>query len=559
MKYVMLSVYGLLILLSCNCTFCQGSSDNPVNPSDGPGGSTIEIRTTPELSNLTADWIRGYEKENPGVAFSVKTFNGSEINKEGTICFVPDDYAAVASDWKISIGHDVVVPVFNAKNPMFKAIADQGLSASDFALVYSGSGPVNWSDLIKNGPDKPVNPYIIDNAAVKAGVSNFIQKETASLHVRLIVNASDFIAAIQTDPYAMGFCRLPDILGEGSGGIVENIRLLPVDKNRNGRLDNFESIFNSPDDLLRGVWVGKYPHALSGSILAISHSVPTDKKAIAFLAWIMGNGGKYLTSNGYGDLIGLEKQANLAILSPNPGNDAILPSHRSMSWLFFLGLAIMGILLAVVITRIFTKTGSTDIEQVFNPVPALNEITVSSPEGFYYDRTHTWSFMERDGSVRLGIDDFLQHVTGTITRVMMKNAGEYVQRGEKILTLIKFGKQLSLYSPVSGIIIARNLKLDENSSLVNTSPYSEGWVYLIEPKNWIRELQFMWMGEKYRDWLKEEFIRLRNFFENTLKEHHDNLEYSLLQDGGELRDNLLAELGPEVWEEFQRKFIDKSR
>ena len=198
-------------------------------------------------------------------------------------------------------------------------------------------------------------------------------------------------------------------------------------------------------------------------------------------------------------------------------------------------------------------------EQVFNPVPALNEITVGSPEGLYYDKTHTWAFMERDGLVRLGIDDFLQHVTGTITRIKMKDPGEYVRRGEKILTLIKFGKQLSLYSPVSGTIKARNLKLDENSSLVNTSPYADGWVYLIEPKNWIRELQFMWMGEKYRDWLKDEFTRLRNFFEKTLKEHHDNLEYSLLQDGGELRDNLLAESGPEVWEEFQRKFIDTSR
>jgi glycine cleavage system H lipoate-binding protein len=198
-------------------------------------------------------------------------------------------------------------------------------------------------------------------------------------------------------------------------------------------------------------------------------------------------------------------------------------------------------------------------EQDLNPVPALNEITVSSPEGLYYDKTHTWAFLERDGLVRLGIDDFLQHVTGTITRITMKEDGEFVRRGEKILTLIKFGKQLSLYSPVSGTIKARNLKLEENSSLVNTSPYADGWVYLVEPKNWLRELQFMWMGEKYREWLKDEFTRLRRFFEGTLKINHASLEYALLQDGGELRDNLLADQGPEIWEEFQRKFIDPSR
>ncbi len=37
------------------------------------------------------------------------------------------------------------------------------------------------------------------------------------------------------------------------------------------------------------------------------------------------------------------------------------------------------------------------------------------------------------------------------------------------------------------------------------------------------------------------------------------MEFAILQDGGELRDNILADQGPEVWEEFQRKFIDLSR
>jgi glycine cleavage system H lipoate-binding protein/ABC-type phosphate transport system substrate-binding protein len=557
MKYILLSIFGLLILFSCLCISGQSSTDNPVNSPDELSGNSIEIMTTPELSNLTADWIHEYEKANPGTRFSVKTFSESGLNNKGTFCFVTGDHAVTPGDWKISIGHDVIVPVLNSKNPMFRQIMDQGFSAPVFAQIYSG--PIRWSDIIKNGEDKQVNQYICDNTVVKTGVAGFIQKEPSSLKARVIENPSEFISAMQKDPYAVGFCRLADILKEGSGGLVENISLLPVDKNRNSRLDNFESIFNSPDELLRGVWVGKYPHALSGNILATSHSVPMDKKAIAFLSWIMEDGGKYLVSNGYSGLIGMEKHANLAVLSADKGSIVIPSSHSSISWLLILVLAISGVLIMVVATLIFTKSGPTNIEQVFNPVPALNDITVGGPEGLYYDRTHTWAFMERDGSVRLGIDDFLQHVTGTITRITMKNPGDYVRRGEKILTLIKFGKQLSLYSPVSGIIKERNLKLDDNSSLVNTSPYAEGWVYLVEPQNWVRELQLMWMGEKYRDWLKEEFTRLRNFFENTLKEHHASLEYSVLQDGGELRDNLLAELGPEVWEEFQRKFIDKSR
>ena len=174
---------------------------------------------------------------------------------------------------------------------MFKEIADRGISANEFALIYSGLETVNWSDLAGSGINKPVNQYIIDNDEVKSGVADFIQKDPGRIKCPSDGNASDLTAAIQRDPYAIGFCRLSDVSNEGPDGLAENIRLLPIDKNGNGRLDNFESIYNSPADLSRGVWIGKYPHALSGSIYAMSQAMPTDKNAIAFLSWIMQDGG----------------------------------------------------------------------------------------------------------------------------------------------------------------------------------------------------------------------------------------------------------------------------
>ena len=112
---------------------------------------------------------------------------------------------------------------------------------------------------------------------------------------------------------------------------TENIRLLPIDKNGNGHVDFFESIYNSPDDLSRGVWIGKYPHALSGSIYAMSQTRPADKNALAFLTWIVTDGGKYLASNGYGELISLEKQSNLASLMNIPKNEDTLTQTGNAS------------------------------------------------------------------------------------------------------------------------------------------------------------------------------------------------------------------------------------
>jgi len=59
--------------------------------------------------------------------------------------------------------------------------------------------------------------------------------------------------------------------------------------------------------------------------------------------------------------------------------------------------------------------------------------------------------------------------------------------------------------------------------------------------------------------LADEFLRLKDFFAAVLKAN--NTEYALitLQDGGALKDNVLADLGPEVWEDFQTKFIDNNQ
>ena len=190
-------------------------------------------------------------------------------------------------------------------------------------------------------------------------------------------------------------------------------------------------------------------------------------------------------------------------------------------------------------------------------VPVFDENSVNVPKGLYFDKSHTWAFMKKDGSVKIGIDDFLQHITGTITRIEMKNPGEMIRKGDKFLTIIRQGKKLNIYSPVSGIIKAKNEILINHSSLLNTAPYYEGWVYLIEPSNWLREIQFLSMAEKYKTWLKVEFSRLKDFFATAFKT--PEFAYVVYQDGGSLKDGILADLGPEVWEDFQTKFMDQGK
>lgn len=186
----------------------------------------------------------------------------------------------------------------------------------------------------------------------------------------------------------------------------------------------------------------------------------------------------------------------------------------------------------------------------------FNESSVVVPKGLYYDKSHTWAFMEKNGYVKIGIDDFLLHITGNLNRLKMKDLGEKVSKGEAVLSLIQNGKQLTIKSPISGIIKSINKQIIDNPSIINVSGFNEGWIYTVEPTNWSRDLQFLLMADKYKEWLKNEFTRLKDFISTITLSNNKELATIILQDGGEIKENLLADYGPEVWEDFQTKFIN---
>ncbi|NVN95951.1 MAG: hypothetical protein HXX18_11770 [Bacteroidetes bacterium] len=196
---------------------------------------------------------------------------------------------------------------------------------------------------------------------------------------------------------------------------------------------------------------------------------------------------------------------------------------------------------------------STVISRIFN------EDSVTIPKGIYYDKTHTWAFMEKNGFVKVGIDDFLLHITGPLNRIKLKNLNEKIQKGEPLFSIIQNGKQLTINAPISGIIKSTNKQLQEDSNLINTSTFNDGWIYTIEPTNWTRDLQFLFIADNYKEWLKTELVRLKDFLSTIKLVTNAELAPIILQDGGELKDNILTDFGPEVWEDFQLKFINTSR
>jgi glycine cleavage system H lipoate-binding protein len=290
----------------------------------------------------------------------------------------------------------------------------------------------------------------------------------------------------------------------------------------------------------------------------MARQTPAENLTIGFLRYVVNEGQGAVSASGLFSLIPSERNSKTDMLPYNiPLSSATGINLLQLAITIAAGLVVI-LLIASLINRYRRNHGAGLSERLSHIKGAFSENCLVVPKGLFYDKTHTWAYMEADGTVKVGIDDFLQHVTGKLTRIRTKGIGDRIKKGEPMLTFIQNGKQLVIKSPVSGTIKSENLVLITDPSLINSSPYSDGWFYEIEPSNWLRETQILLMADKYSEWIKGEFHRLRDFLAGIFKPEAPEYSYVILQDGGEIADNVLSSLGPEAWEEFQIQFIDSA-
>ncbi len=532
-----------IILLGCSVAGVKGEPNGKSSAEE----KILRVIPTPGLYELAKKWTDEFKEANPAVKIDVtREESAGEENTGRTGLVITDDESLVLRNqagWNMVVGRDIIVPIMNRKNPAREKISKEGIT------------PQSLERMTANGQ----RCYVASNADVLKRVKKFMNSDDLKVKGIETTGEEEVISTVSKESNTIGFIKLNSITAPDGQSLPENIELVPIDRNGNGKIDYMEEIYENLPTFKRGVWIGKYPKALSARIYAVSAEKPAGGAETAFLNWVLTDGQQFLNSFGHNDLVLNERQAQLARLEPAPVNTPdksrpLVPIGWTVIILLAAGAAAMSWRL---MTALSGKRKETSLNMQMEQQSVFDEHSAAVPGGLFFDRTHTWAFMKKDGTIKVGIDDFLQHVTGKITRAELRKTGDKIRKGEHLVTLVQNGKQLDIYSPVSGTIRERNHSLSENPSLINTSPYTEGWIYCIEPKNWPVEIQFLSMAEKYKSELKKEFLRLKDFLVSALKSSEP--EYALaLQDGGALKDNILEVLGPEIWDDFQTKFIDIS-
>jgi len=190
---------------------------------------------------------------------------------------------------------------------------------------------------------------------------------------------------------------------------------------------------------------------------------------------------------------------------------------------------------------------------------AINFLSVNIlkiPQGVFYSNNHMWTHLEKSGNASVGLDDLLLHITGEVQIKYLKNADETVKKGDLLAEIHHEDRHLKLYSPISGKIIFTNPLLFEQPELINEEPFDGGWICKIKPSNWQTETISYHLADDATDWTKNEIDKLKDFLALRTEKYSPEASMVIMQDGGELTDNLLSAMPAEIWVDFQREFMD---
>lgn len=198
-------------------------------------------------------------------------------------------------------------------------------------------------------------------------------------------------------------------------------------------------------------------------------------------------------------------------------------------------------------------------KQIQTTLGALTTNILKIPQGLLYSGNHTWMHMEKSGVAKVGVDDLLLHLTGFVKFDQFRNPGDEIERGDLLIEINQNGKQLKIFSPVSGKIMDANSILNESNGTLNDDPYGKGWIYKIKPSNWIAETQTCYFGEEATDFSVKELERFKDFLARTMKDFSPETAMIIMQDGGEICDHSLSSLPDEIWKGFQEEFLNQSR
>lgn len=124
------------------------------------------------------------------------------------------------------------------------------------------------------------------------------------------------------------------------------------------------------------------------------------------------------------------------------------------------------------------------------------------PTDLRYHKEHEW-IRVNGTQATLGISNYAQDALGDIVFVDLPKPSKTLAAGQVIGEVESTKTTSTLYTPVSGSIVKVNDELKDHPEVVNSDPYGNGWMLVIELSD-PAEVEALMTAEQYEKFLEAE-------------------------------------------------------
>lgn len=123
--------------------------------------------------------------------------------------------------------------------------------------------------------------------------------------------------------------------------------------------------------------------------------------------------------------------------------------------------------------------------------------------GCYYTKEGIWVQVE-NGAGRVGVSDFLQQKSGDVAFVNLPELSTTLKQGKEMGSIETIKADVTINSPISGVIRETNRELEVKPELINEDPYGEGWLVLIKMGDFGSDRKNLLTAEEYLTVMKSQ-------------------------------------------------------
>ena len=211
----------------------------------------------------------------------------------------PEEIAKGA--WFVAVAKDAVVPTINSKNPKLKELLAKGITQEAAIKLFVTGEYKTWGNVLGIQSNIPVHVYNRSDAcgAGETWAKYLGNKKQEDLLGTGVFGDPGVAAAVQKDPVAIGYNNIAYAYDLKTKRPNPGILVLPIDINKNGKIDAAENFYTTSNQLITAIAQGKYPSPPARDLYLVSNGKPTNPVVKEFLKYILTVGQKYNVPNGY--------------------------------------------------------------------------------------------------------------------------------------------------------------------------------------------------------------------------------------------------------------------